>query len=567
MGVLAVYDTVGIQNYIFASNKLAENVGGSKLVADVFARTLPCVIKKTEPNLPKWRDCVDKPLDPTLKAEIIYEGGGNAYVAYRDGETFQKVTKEFLTRVAQTAPGIGIAVAAIETNLENNYTDDFKTLNKRLTLVKGGFNMPTFAGNQPITKQSGRTGLPTTERDNKDNEYLSESQSMKRKKYRLFKEENKDSKAKTEDAKPCCRESEAEIATAAANDETAGESAESITKERGGTIENFDDLAFEKGKDSLIAIIHADGNNMGSRIKKKMESLESYTNAVPAIRGLSKAINDCYKNAADITINAFNEAYAAYISSLREKDKDKYSNEKYDTPPLLELINDGDDITLVICGRFAIDFAARLLREIGKQDDPFENGTSPTACAGVVLFNSHYPFSEAYKLAEELCASAKKRAREHEPSSFMDIHLHQSGNVAGLEHLRKRQYTIDGKTILRRPWSVTSADGADPDFKWFEENVIHFVPKEIEFKPKTKPAKYPRNKMKALRDAIGAGDRAAELVEHQLRGIKLPTLDMPKNENDKTEPSKYAAIYDILELSDVYVNLLNREGGKDDGDQ
>ena len=46
MEILAVYDTVGIQSYIFASNKLEENVGASKLVADVFAENgiLPKII-------------------------------------------------------------------------------------------------------------------------------------------------------------------------------------------------------------------------------------------------------------------------------------------------------------------------------------------------------------------------------------------------------------------------------------------------------------------------------------------------------------------------------------------
>ena len=85
-----------------------------------------------------------------------------------------------------------------------------------------------------------------------------------------------------------------------------------------------------------------------------------------------------------------------------------------------------------------------------------------------MLFHSHYPFSEAYKLAEELCSSAKKPSQDEE-GSYIDFHLHQSGNVAGLRQLRERQYKVDGLTILRRPWRVSEKKSDKyPDFKWFE---------------------------------------------------------------------------------------------------
>ncbi|MDR0999895.1 MAG: hypothetical protein LBL96_03700 [Clostridiales bacterium] len=495
MGILAVYDTVGIQSYIFASNKLAENVGGSKLVADIFGTYLPEIVKKVAgQELPDWRK--SGRLNPALKAEIIYQGGGNAFVAFADDDTLQAVTKEFLTRVAEMAPGVGVAVAAIETEFGDTYGADFDRLNKRLTLVKGGFNTAVFAGNQPITKQSGRTGLPVSIIEN--NEYLTESQSKKRKRYAVYKRET--------------------------------------AKIRGfkSSVENFEDLGLSKGEDSLIAIIHADGNNMGKRIKKFMENFATYAEAVPKIRKLSRAINECYQNARDNTIAAFNTEYSYWWAQRKEKYPNKME------PPIMELIGDGDDTTLVISGRFAIDFAARLLREIETQPDPFGEGAAPTACAGVVLFHSHYPFSEAYKLTEELCGSAKKLSRESE-GSYIDFHLHQSGNVATLHDLRERQYKVDGKSILRRPWRASNGqEGKLPSFKWFEENI-------------GRVSKLPRNKTKAMRNAIGAGEHAAEIAENGMRGDKLP--EFPISPEDCM--SKYAALFDILEVYDTYENLLN----------
>ncbi|MDR0380998.1 MAG: hypothetical protein LBH86_03265, partial [Oscillospiraceae bacterium] len=431
MGILAAYDTAGIQNYIFASNKLAENVGGSKLVADIFDKLLPEVIgEATDQPVADWRG--GGALNRALRAELLYQGGGNAFVAFRDEPLFQAVTKAFLTRMCQNAPGLGLAVAAIETEFEDTYKEDFDRLGKRLAIVKGGFNVPAFAGNQPITKQSARTGAPASSFAFK--EFLSDSQVKKRERYAVYK------------------------------------------SERGSEIDNFSDLAFDKGADSLIAIIHADGNNMGRRIKASMSPFVSYAQAVPEIRALSAKIDACYKAARARTISAFRSEYKRYLAGQ----KADFPAKKFrDEPPILELIGDGDDTTLVIGGRFALDFAARLLREIEKTpaaERPFAD-SALTACAGVVLFHDHYPFSDAYTLAEELCAEAKTSSRKcKQDGSCIDFHLHQSGTVSGLRRLRERQYTVDGKKILCRPWRVSggSSDAGTenaPPFEWFEKNI------------------------------------------------------------------------------------------------
>jgi hypothetical protein len=510
MGILAVYDTVGIQNYIFASNKLAENVGGSKLVADIFKKLLPEVIsEETKSPASDWTK--GGALNLNLQAEIIYQGGGNAFVAFSDDTIFQAVTKSFLTRIIKHSPGVGVAVAAIETDFGDTYITDFENLNKRLSIIKGGFNIPAFAGNQPITKQSGRTGLPVT--GFYLGEYLSDSQMKKRQRYEEYK------------------------------------------KARNSKIADFANLAFEKGSDSLIAIVHADGNNMGSQIKALMNSFKTYAEAVPAIRKLSMRIDNCYKMAREKTISNFDKEYQNYINEQSKQFPNKnFSSE----PPILELIGDGDDTTLVIGGRFALDFAAKLLREIEatpEEERPFADiptaakeklsvDSIPTACAGIVLFHSHYPFSEAYKLSEELCSNAKKPSREHN-GSYIDFHLHKSGNVAGLQGLRERQYLVEGKSLFARPWLVSGGNPTTaPSFRWFEENVQVFKDRN----------KIPRNKTKALRNAIGTGATAAINAINQIGDGVLPKL--PETEVAQNT-SPYAPYFDILEVYDAYENLLN----------
>lgn len=496
MGVLAAYDTVGIQNYIFSSNKLAENVGASKLVAAIFAEHLTDVMENCfgEP-LPDWR--AGESLHEDKPAEIVYLAGGNAFVAFRREEDFQLVTRAFLIRVAQVAPGVGVAVAAVETDFGNTYQRDMDFLGKRLTQAKGGFTLPVFFGNQPITKQSLRTGQAVSAF--MEDEYVSIDQLKKR-------DADQERKRKT-----------------------------------ANLVENFADLAFEKEADSVIAIIHADGNNMGKRIAAYMKAFTSYQEAVPCIRRLARDIHVCYQAARDTTTEAFAAAYPTYCEKHGKTDPQL---------PLLSLVAEGDDTTLLISGRFALDYAARLLREIENQPNPFGDDTPFTACAGVVLFHNHYPFSEAYKLAESLCASAKKASRDAHHATYLDFHLHQSGGVAGLSALRKQQYLVDGKTILQRPWRVVKiTEPAGTTFRWFEETADKLKDEE----------RYPRNKLKALRNAIGAGDIAAKAAENLLRETKLPKFP----EKPPANRSPFAPHFDMLELYDDYVNLLNQGGAKD----
>jgi hypothetical protein len=166
------------------------------------------------------------------------------------------------------------------------------------------------------------------------------------------------------------------------------------------------------------------------------------------------------------------------------------------------------------------------------------------------LFHSHYPFSQAYQLAEALCASAKKLSRHKDmEGSYLDYHLHQSGSVSGLHTLREEQYRVDGLSILRRPWRISPGFEAEiPNFQWIEDHIARI-------------AKMPRNKIKAIRNAIGTGEVAADIAHNQLREEHLP--DFPIRPGADEQISEFAPYFDIIEISDVYQNLIGKGGTTD----
>jgi hypothetical protein len=261
MGVFAVYDTAEIQNYIFSSNKLSENVGASKLVTKLLREVLPGIIQENGGRI-DWEKRQNATLDPDKSSEVVYYGGGNSYVAFGDESVFNAVTEEFLRETYRLTHTVGIAVAAVETAFGDTYRADYGRLNERLRLTKGNINRPIPAGNQPITRQSTRTGLPVVGTDR--NEWVDRAQLLKRE----ADEERRD----------------------------------------------FDILG------SYMGIVHIDGNNMRYDIAKYIENADTYKSAVPLMRGLAKRIDETFQNARDAVNKPFRAENIPCIELVKDGD-------------------------------------------------------------------------------------------------------------------------------------------------------------------------------------------------------------------------------------------------------
>lgn len=482
MRCLAIYDIMGIQDFIFSSNKLKENIGASAIVTKIFREDY-IESAKTTFNSDASIDMnsgFKMKTNKDLKMEILYVGGGNALAVFNSSDNMIKFNKMFSRRVLEnTGGGINLAFAYIETEFED-YEKDYKELRKRLSKNKQEHISTAFMKGISITREGVTDGEPAYTSDSGD--VISLQAFLKRKATEKL------------------------------------EAGKSYSKE-------FDDYAGEKGE-QFIAIIHIDGNNMGKIIESKLKGITTYEEAIKVLRSFSFNISD-----------HFNTALEQAGSDLGTKN----------IPPFRVIVNEGDDITLVCNAKKAFKITEEILRNIDK--DEF------SACAGIAIIKPHFPFYKAYMLSEELCKSAKKKAKAldaQNPGSWMDVHIQQAGTQGALEQQRKNIYNIPGAdppssngyneyNLLWRPFAINEENN---DFNWnaFKEMAIKF---EKEF---------PKSKLKELRKSLSQSIENAEISikENEGRGRKLPTFNGSKDLYRKDSNSKktITPYFDAIELID-----------------
>ena len=98
---IAMYDTRGIQEYIFRTNYAKEIVGASCLIDSIIIKGLNKYVRilvkeeEREQYIVDWKN--DNPLEflnnKNIVMQVMFIGGGNAYVLFRDKTTCQKVNR------------------------------------------------------------------------------------------------------------------------------------------------------------------------------------------------------------------------------------------------------------------------------------------------------------------------------------------------------------------------------------------------------------------------------------------------------------------------------------------
>lgn len=177
-------------------------------------------------------------------------------------------------------------------------------------------------------------------------------------------------------------------------------------------------------KSAYVAVIHADGNDLGSILMRIREHLcSSPGSAAEVYRELSERIDR-------ITVRAVQDATEAVLAPDYQVRKKNKADAKIAARPI---VLGGDDLTIIVRADLAVPFTAIFLeafeRHSHEQLADFRNTIKDfpellTACAGIAFVKKSYPFTAAYHLAETLCDYTKKQAKaDRDARKQADKHL------------------------------------------------------------------------------------------------------------------------------------------------
>lgn len=326
-----------------------------------------------------------------------------------------------------------------------------------------------------------------------------------------------------------------------------------------------------------LGVVHADGNHMGRILAALNRHIPPGWE--PEEGALRSAMEKCGIAAADNVFLLLHEVSAELDAVTRESYADAaravvdayfahceangLDNARRQVP-VVPILLGADDVTVLVAGRYALIFAIEFLRVFERRTgDPDsvlsglrhdEDVAGLTAAAGVAIVKPKFPFHHAYRLAEELCASAKAASRE---ASMLDFHVLFDSADASLTRLRAPG-ALEGK--LLRPYIAGLITGAVAGETW--AGALHRAGSLLALDPADPPL--PRTQAAALRTQLDTPANAetrfsrqiADGQPHRVRAARLgsgqqpPTLFWQQHTQDGGTRT-VTALIDALDLVEV----------------
>jgi len=463
-----MYDVRGIQDYIFRTNKIKEIIGASAIVENLIIHLFKdtcnelCLHVQTELESEKLQFSFNE--NTGFDAEILYYGGGNLLVLFKSREQGDLVSKKMRIALIKKTYSLQLAVARVNVHGQDTFKQDYIELRKEIDRVKSQMPICQPMFSFPITSNDPTTGFPFSKIYNgKKVTYETyyklksfESLKIKGKKYEKF-----------------------------------------------GKHEN----------DSLIAIVHIDGNNMGNYIYEKTKDVKTYQDAAKVYRKKSQHIQTVFIDIALKTVEN-------QIPELCKKHDISDNNVQF-----RKIIHAGDDITFICHAKLALD-CVKIFMNILEKNKNF------TACAGIYVTHAHFPFSRGYELAEELCSNAKKISREVK-GNYVDFHINTSGILNDIAYIRKIHYVnFQNQSLYARPYAIG-------------KNENNNITKLINILSQLKSSFIARNQLKNLREAFYQGE--VVINEELLRINSRLDDDKKLYYHDK----EYKILFDAVEILDL----------------
>jgi hypothetical protein len=509
MAVLTAIDIMGVQRFIFSSNRLRDVVTGSFLV--------------------HWSTARDGALCGLLSDEnILLAAGGNAIFEFGSREEAHAFTASYSRRLYDQAPGID-AVVVHKAFEKGGLVRAIEGIRIELERVKTERLPAAPLLGLSVNASCSETGLPAVGFDKAEPTVPLSTGILSRRK----------------------RTAEA----------TEHWSSYLEGKQGFAFPMELDHLGRSRGDTSLIGVVHVDGNGVGQKINTWLSERsgngvdddtvrQEYREWSQAIDSLGKA---SFQAVVDRVFHAIAPIEGKEILKITGIPEElgfelKMPDGKW-LLPLRPILLGGDDLTFICDGRIALDLATAAL-SVFEGSNVVHLGKI-TASAGVAMVRTHAPFRRAYELAEGLCASAKHMLKQKNKSECaLDWHIGTIRPGETVESIRGRQYHKDKRRLTCRPYYLGSGKDAPETWRWLSETLLD--DEDVGLRGKRWAER--RNKVKAFPELVrqGGNDVKSALESWRIvdRGLKLP---QPIAENGFR--SDRTPLIDAVELLNLHLAL------------
>ena len=422
---LAIMEVSQKQAYIFGSNKVADNIVNSAIIAKCLS---PEYIKEA------LGGTYDEP------ENFVYSGGGHTVLEFDDREKAMDCVFRLTEKIYKDFRGLSVFAKIREYQESKSPKENLILLSAELeekkAMRKAGFRHGTFG----IEQIDVNTLKPKSQ--------------------------------------------EKYTAISDVKDEEYSEASKSFTPDRYEPVFKFEDLGGEKNSSNFIAIVHIDGNGMGKRVDSLYDYIENkndWNSVKRALKDFSECIDNDFKNSYKemtgvIADSLDNGELKGKLNLRRHKESGKLFF------PIRRIITAGDDICFVTEGRIGLECARIFIEKLSEKKNKVD-GKPYAACAGVAIVHQKYPFYKAYDLAEKLCSNAKKEGAMISPDdngrnvSSIDWHI-EFGEIAdSIEEIRSGYVSDDGSILTNKPYVIMAGEEVinnihvEKTYEYFKNNI------------------------------------------------------------------------------------------------
>jgi len=552
---LTVLDTSGIQNYLFGTNNLKQNAGASYLADSATRDWVKEVLDDVTNGAHNVRgfEYVDKPFDESktidqegVQAEVIYAGGGNTVLLFKQVGEAKAFATKLSRKVILEAPDLNLLIAHYqdfdwESRALGGDNGVVQSVMNQLQKRKQEYPPPQPLRGLGVTVDGAFTNRPAVGYDLQNRPVAAESWAKQQ-------------------------------AERAAEERLLQFLDNSIDRKKYSIARDFEDIGGSHEDSSYIAVVHADGNGMGKRVRaiqKKFPHASQNADYVRAMRVFSLSVQGAAHTALNTTVD--------FLVGQIDKDftiggKIELKKDKDSKPilPFRPIVFGGDDVTFICEGRLGLQLAAYYLEKFTEQllTDGDEEYGYAYCRAGVAVTHSHYPFALAYELAESLCASAKVAIRrwqeeERKPKegiSVIDWHFAINGMNLGLRETRQRDYTSDAKRkstqgtsdLLMRPLWVEKSPALRlgwHSWEQFESILQEFQSNWLD----------QRSKLIGLREPLRRGADAVQQYRHFYSLQELPPITRHRTFSSTGWQGSECGYFDAIEALEFYGALKSHK--------